>query len=95
MIDITGLNKAEVLAGLYNASHPQGMGFLQSSPEDMTTEQAEEILKETTDFDYLKDRVMKISLSGDEFEEWLYDRDNRSGAAQAVIDKINVQKTSA
>ena len=87
MIDITGLNKAEILAGLYNASHPRGMGILHHTPENMTTEEADEILKETTDFDYLKGRVMKVHLSGNEFDEWLYDRDNGSGAAQRVIDK--------
>lgn len=29
MVSIKGLGKAKVLAALYNASHPQGMGFLQ------------------------------------------------------------------
>lgn len=30
MVDITGLDKAEVLYALYNASHVQGLGFLQA-----------------------------------------------------------------
>jgi len=93
MVDIKGLNKAEVLAELYNNSKPQGLGFLHFNPEKMTIEEAEEILKQTTDFDYLKGRVMKVNLSSDDgFEEWLYDRDNGQGAAQAVIDRLRIEK---
>lgn len=89
MIDIKGLNKAEVLAALYNNSKPQGLGFLHFDPKEMTVAEAEEILKQTTDFDYLKGRVMKVDLSSDDgFEEWLYDRDNGNGAAQRAIDSL-------
>lgn len=89
MVDIKGLGKAEVLAALYNNSKPQGLGFLHFDPPKMTVEEAEEILKQTTDFDYLKGRVMKVDLSSDDgFEEWLYDRDNGNGAAQRVIDEL-------
>ena len=34
-IDITGLSKAAVLAALYNASRPQGLGMLRAEPGDM------------------------------------------------------------
>jgi hypothetical protein len=65
------------------------MGFLQFTPEDMTTDEAREILKEHQGrFDYLKGRVMKVCLDEDEFREDLYDRDNGPGAAARVIDKI-------
>ena len=89
MVDIKGLNKAEVLAALYNNSKPQELGFLHFDPKEMTVAEAEEILKQTTDFDYLKGRVMKVNLSSDDgFEEWLYDRDNGNGAAQRAIDRL-------
>ena len=89
MVDIKGLDKAEVLAALYNHSKPQGLGFLQFDPKPMSIDEAEEILKQTTDFDYLKGRVMKINLSSDDgFEEWLYNRDNGDGAAQRVINEL-------
>jgi hypothetical protein len=32
MIDISKLDKAAVLAALYNNSKPQGLGFLQATP---------------------------------------------------------------
>lgn len=50
-IAIKGLDKAAVLAALYNASRPQGMGFLQYDPKPMTAEIAREHLSRSTDFD--------------------------------------------
>lgn len=96
MVSIKGIDKAEVLRALYNASQPLGMGILHFTPQDMTKEEAAKILKEVGDrspsmvyFDYLQGRVMKVNLTGDEeFEEWLYDRDNGKGAAQRAIDSI-------
>jgi hypothetical protein len=88
-ISIEGLDKALVLAGLYNAARPQGMGFLQYDPAPMTREQAQAIIDGgSLYFDYLKGRVMKVDLSGEEFNEWCFDRDNGQGAAQAVIDVL-------
>lgn len=85
-MNIKGLDKAEVLAALFNASRQQGMGFLDSrGGRDMTKERAAEILKITEDFDYLDGRVMKISLDRDEVETRLYDRDNGQGAAERAI----------
>lgn len=87
-MNISGLSKASVLAALYNASQPQGMGFLQYDPTPMTAQEAEVILEQTTDFDYLKGRVMKISLSKDEVDTWGYNRDNGDGAAEKTIDAL-------
>lgn len=87
-ISIQGLDKAEVLAALYNNARPQGMGFLQYTPEPMGSEEAGQLLTRTTYFDYLKGRVMKVSLDGDEFDPYLYDRDNGQGSAQRVIDEL-------
>lgn len=87
MIDLKDRNKAEVLAKLYNASKPQGLGWLQADSNPMTTEEAQEILDSgQTYFDYLKGRVMKIDISGDSLDPRLYDRDNEYGAAQAALE---------
>ena len=78
-----------LLAALYNASRPQGMGFIHYDPTPMTEAQAQSILDGgTTYFDYLKGRVMKISLAKDEVETWLYDRDNGSGAAENAVEAL-------
>ena len=89
MVSIKGKNKAKVLKALYDHSHIQGMGFLQAVPEGtVTVEHCEELLKQTTDFDYLYGRVLKVDLSGDEFNEWLYDCDCGPGAAQKAVDSV-------
>lgn len=87
-INLKGLNKAAVLAALYNASKPQGMGFLHYDPTPMTKKEAKKMLKHQTDFDYLKGRVMKVNLSGDTLDAWGYDRDNGDGAAKAAIGSL-------
>ena len=85
-MDISNLNKAVVLAALYNGSRQQGMGFMDSRGQDqMTTEKAAELLKEQTYFDYLHGRVMKIDLSGDDFRTHAYNRDNGPEAAERII----------
>jgi hypothetical protein len=81
MINIRGMEKAAVLAALYNSAHVQGLGIFQAIPGIMSIEEARQLLKSQTYFDYVFGRVMKVNLSGDEFEERLYDRDNGNGAA--------------
>ncbi|MBI2462654.1 MAG: hypothetical protein HYV65_00180 [Candidatus Spechtbacteria bacterium] len=87
-ISLQGLNKGNVLAALYNASRPQGMGFLQYDPKPMTLEEAEYLLQRMTDFDYIKGRVMKVDLSGDVLDTWGYDRGNGDGAAEQAISEL-------
>lgn len=89
MIDIKGLDKAEVLKALYDHSHVQGLGFLQAVPDGtVTVEHCRELLEKETYFDYLYGKVLKVDLRHDEFNEYLYDRDNGISAAQMAIDSI-------
>jgi hypothetical protein len=88
MISLVGLNKAAVLAALYNASRPQGMGFMHYDPASMTAEEAEALLSRYGYFDYLKGRVMKVDLSGDSLDTCGYDRDNGQGAAKRAVDAM-------
>ena len=46
MVNIEGLSKADVLAALFNASAPAGMGFLQAAngPQVMNSAYAQELL---------------------------------------------------
>ena len=91
MISIEGLDKAEVLAALYNSSRPQGLGRIHYTPGDMTRSEAAALLEKSTDFDYLKGRVMKVDLKGKMFDPRLYDRDLGSGAADAVVKKLRAK----
>ncbi len=92
-IDISGVDKAELLAGLYNRSKPQGFGFVHFDKNPMTREQAQEILKTDQSFDYLQGRVMKIDIGGDTMNPWGFDRDNGKGAAQSVVDAVKTKTT--
>lgn len=87
-IDISKKDKAEVLAALYNASKPLGLGYLHFDPRPMSKEEARQLLAETTYFDYLKGRVMKVRLDGTTLDERLYDRDNGPGAAERAIAQL-------
>lgn len=89
MLDITGIDKAEILAGLFNGSKQQGMGLLDRRGENnLTVPQAREILEEMVCFDYLYGRVLKIGLDSDELDPRLYDRDNGKGAAEKIINQL-------
>lgn len=95
MININGLDKAEVLMSLFNGSRQQGMGFFDDrGSANMTIEKARELISFRCDFDYLYGRVMKIDLSGDTLNPWLYDRDNGEGAAEEIINKLRNAKTN-
>ena len=100
-ISLKGLNKAAVLAALYNNSRTIGMGVFQARSGDMTLETAQELLggKDSGDycipqekgyFDYLYGRVMKIDLSGDILSTWGYDRDLGEGAVLRVLQEAGM-----
>ena len=87
-INIKGIDKAAILAALYNASKQQGMGFLQSrGSTSMTVEDAQKEIDAGYGayFDYLHGRVMKVEISKGEIDPWLYDRDNGDGAAARAL----------
>lgn len=89
MIKIKGISKGKILAVLYNNARAQGMGWLPYDPTPMTESQAQELLDGgNTYFEYLQGRVMKVDLSGDYMETWLYNRDNGEGKAEKLIDAL-------
>lgn len=89
-VSIVGLDRADVLAALYNAARPQGMGFMHYDQKPMTTGEADAMLKSGQSyFDYVSGRIMKVDLSSDkEVNVALYDRDNGVGAGQKTIDSL-------
>lgn len=102
-IDISGLDKADILRVLYNNSRPMGLGFLQATEGDLTEQEAQEYINrdvladndfgqygdDELYFDYVRGRPLKINLTGDEFDPWGYDRDNGGdGTAARLIDTL-------
>ena len=125
MININGLDKAEVLLALWKGSHAQGMSFLGMMNGGFTLEKAQDMIHQLqvfafkrsgeapehipenndeyiakfndwlkTDpdiqlyFDYVEGHVIKCDISGDEFDERLYDRDCGEGRAAEVIEAL-------
>jgi len=89
-MNISGINKARILATLYNNSKSQGLGILHFDAHPMTEEEAQALLDSgQTYFDYLKGRVMKIDLSGDELDTRLYNRDIGENAAETALANLN------
>ena len=89
-MNISHLDKAEVLAALYNHSKQQGMGFIHARGYDsITVEEAREMLAAgQTYFDYVHGRILKVRLDGGDMKTALYDRDNGEGAAAVAIAAI-------
>lgn len=93
MISIINLNKAEVLKTLWEHSHTQGMSFLGViglKNESLSIEHARDLVASNPSlyFDYVDGHVINCDLSGDEFDEELYDRECGAGAAQRAIDHL-------
>ena len=96
LIDIKGIDKAVLLAGLFNHAQPQGFGFLVATNELMSVEEARTISFDMqiaymgggAYYDYVKGRSMKVALGGDTLDPTLYDRDNGQGMAEKVVRTI-------
>lgn len=102
-VDISGLDKAELLAALYNGSHQQGMGFLHArGSTGMTVEQAQAEIDERNAlgpgrlyFDYLHGRVLKVDLCGSALRTRLYNRDVGDGAAENIVAALRTAQKAA
>lgn len=96
-IDIRGVNKATLLAALYNNTRPQGMGFLHDLGRNMTEAEAAKILRENAEwdgevsFDYVHGRPVKVGFQGNTLlRADLYDRDapEGEGICQRIVDSL-------
>ena len=96
MIDVKDIDKADVLAALFNGAMSLGMGRLHYKSEHvMDRKEAQDIIDKMVQthkggyyFDYLEGRVMKVEIGLDTLDERLYDRDNGPGAARRIIEGI-------
>ena len=99
MVNIEGLDKAQVLVALWNDSKMQGMSFLGYTGE-LNVRRARELIEqarmtgmngeEEIYFDYLNGKVMKIDIAPDVIDTRLYDRDNGEGAGEFAIEKLRL-----
>jgi hypothetical protein len=86
VVSIQGLDKAEVLASLYNAVKADLEW--QKGEEQLTVEDAESLLSSQWYFLYLRGRFLGINLSGDEINTRMYDDAHGYGSAKLIIDTL-------
>ncbi len=88
--DIAGLDKASVLKALVdravcNLDDSKRHSF---SNKDVSLDECKKAVADATDFDYFNGKPLKVNLSGDQFDAYLYNRDNGSNAAQKAIAQL-------
>ena len=94
MIQIGNLSKASILASLYNASSPIGVGFVGAinGPVTMDDVSARDYINQrggNLKFDYVYGRPIKVDLTGDSFDPRLYDcRNGGVGVARHIVEKL-------
>lgn len=82
-ISLYGLDKAAVLAALYNAAYT-GRG----NPAPITTAKAAELLEVTLDFEFIGSRHVRINLETDGLDPSYFDDAHGKGRAEKVIAKL-------
>ena len=100
LINVKGLDHAEILAALFNNAQPKGIGVLvarlPSMPtEPMTRDEANEYIKASGSFfDYIQGRPIKVYIEGSMLcRADLYDRDNGGeGSAARIIAGLRAAK---
>ena len=97
LIDISGLDKSELLAGLINGTRARGFGVNEDTGF-VAKETAAELIKGMAakrwplDFDYAFGRPVKTDISGDTMDPRLYDRDAGEGTAARVVAELRARQ---
>lgn len=89
LIDISGVDRAELLATLYNGAQPFGFGTHQFEDRDMTQDEAQALLDGgKLEFDYHKGRLLKVKFTGGQIDDWGYDKTYGAGVVQRVVENL-------
>ncbi|MGW8177470.1 MAG: hypothetical protein ACWGQW_01550 [bacterium] len=84
-MNISNLDKAEVLLALWKGSRMQGLSFLGFGGTAPTVEDCRKALEKSSYVDYFFGRIIKCNLSQDFLDLRLYDRDCGPGAGEMAI----------
>ncbi len=93
-VNIKDIPKNELLAALYNNSKPLGIGIIHFDPTPMSLDDAQNMIDDLKNegrdlfFDYIKGRVVKVDITGDEMRTWSYNRDIGEGVAERVVESL-------
>lgn len=96
-IDISGIDKAKLLAALHNGTRPLAMGVLRARGDMSEADAKDYIARQQHDgrgvvwFDYVHGRPIKIGFDGNTMlRADLYDRDapGGQGSAERIVDSL-------
>jgi hypothetical protein len=97
-LDISGLDKIELLRRLHAGTHAVGMGHLHDLGREMTYGEAKEIWTKAVAaqghenrvmFDYVRGRPLKVWFEGDKLTGVrLYDRDSFPGNCARIVEQL-------
>lgn len=90
-VDVTGLNKKQLLKELWKNSKPAAFFSMNRfpAPTDCSDNEIEKVLSSEECYaDYLCGRLIKTSFKTDKLNPRGYDRDNGAGAMQKVVDSM-------
>jgi len=82
------LEKANVLAALYNAAKPAFKQMSSYDPSPMTYKEAKQLTFSHSHFSHIKGRILLIIFIENSFNPKLYDKNNGEGAALKVIESL-------
>lgn len=91
IIQLGELEKASVLAALYNAAKPSIKELSSYDSTPMTYQEARAISFQQDRFDYIKGRIVLVIFVNSTFNSKLYDKNNGNNAAGKIIESL--QKT--
>lgn len=82
------LEKAKVLAALYNAAKPAGKDIASYDPTPMSYQEAKAISFDRNNFDYIKGRILLVIFIGNKFNSKLYNKHNGKNAAEMIVSSL-------
>lgn len=88
MLDIKGIDKAKILAELYNAAKPSNTDGTNAEAKNMTVDEAAKLLKKQKYFDTINGRIIQVDLRSDILDTYSYDRSNGEGEGYKVWKKL-------
>ena len=82
------LDKALVLAALYNGAKAFGKDIKSYNPEPMTYAEAKKLVLKKKQFDYINGRVLLVIFIEDTFNSKLYNKNNGQDAAEIIVESL-------
>jgi hypothetical protein len=93
-IDISGLDKVKLLQALFDRAKPQENSFVYyHSNNKLGRAGAENVLRNGHGYvDHVAGKVMKVNISDDRLDPFLFNTHNGAGAAEQVIQNLRAEQ---